>query len=259
MTDTSSSGYTRRDRSSRAFVYGSCVSRDSAEFFPGNTLQVLQYVARQSLISAFSPGPATVDLTAVQSPFQRRMLEGDAQGSLPALLERARDQIDLLLWDLTDERLGVLVSTDGHVVTRTVEGLAAGISGEVDGWRLVPFGSDEHFAMWIAALERFTGLLTGLELLERTVLLHVPWAERSDDGMPVPASFGTSSVQANKAYERYYEHAQRSGFAIEALPSSMSVTSSAHRWGAAPFHYTESTYREIVERIVVRVDTLDGD
>jgi hypothetical protein len=237
----------------RLFLYGSCVTRDTAEYLPAHRYALLQYVARQSLISAYAPASAALDLTGIESGFQRRMLEGDARGNLPGLLEEASQAIDLLVWDLADERLGVLRSPEGGVVTRSVEAISAGVLSQLPEWELLEFGSDQHFSLWSDALDRFTGLLKRLDLLRRTVILEVPWAETSDDGSVVPTSFGLSSSMANDRYERYYARARASGVPIEQVQRGGVIASATHRWGLAPFHYAHSTYQEIVRRIETRL------
>lgn len=37
------------------FIYGGCTSRDAVDFYPEYGLELLGYVARQSLVSAFRP------------------------------------------------------------------------------------------------------------------------------------------------------------------------------------------------------------
>ncbi|WP_136518566.1 DUF6270 domain-containing protein [Cellulomonas telluris] len=230
----------------RVFVYGSCVSRDTFEHAsPSGRYVLSRYVARQSLISAYA-GAAVVPCTdALSSPFQRRMVEGDAEGDLPSLLEAHAAEIDLLVWDLTDERLGVLIWPDGRVATRSVELVASGIEKLLEGQRHVPFGTDEHFALWCRALGRFRDTLRDLDLLGRTVLLAVPWAEVSDDGTAVARSFGVGPAEGNAAFQRYHAAARDAGIRVAAPAHEDVLAAAGHRWGPAPFHYTGRTYDAI--------------
>ncbi|MBO0924931.1 hypothetical protein J1G44_20235 [Cellulomonas sp. zg-ZUI199] len=222
------------------------MARDTFEHVSGSGQFVLvRYVARQSLISAYA-GAATVPGTEVlESPFQRRMVEGDAQGDLPSLLVAHAAETDLLVWDLTDERLGVWTWPEGQVATRSVELVASGIEEHLRGRRLVTFGTNEHFALWCRALAWFHDTVRGLSLLPKTVLLAVPWAETSDDGSAVPRSFGVAPAEANAAFERYYSAARDAGIRVVAPPIKDVVADSQHRWGPAPFHYSRCTYETI--------------
>ncbi len=104
----------------RVLIYGSCVTRDAVEFWDAEQLEMAGYVARQSLISAAAP-PSDAEqfrLSQISSSFQRRMLRGDVESSLLPTLEECRDDYDVILWDLTDERNGVQQLPDGGWVTR---------------------------------------------------------------------------------------------------------------------------------------------
>src|SRR5690606_3435896 len=95
------------------------VSRDTFELLDTSRYSLLAYVARQSLISALGPATPLAVPLAELSPFQRRMVEGDIGSDLRSRLAAAARNTDLLLWDLTDERLGIYRMPDGGFVTRT--------------------------------------------------------------------------------------------------------------------------------------------
>lgn len=235
----------------RVFIYGSCVSRDTFEYLPQDRFTLLKYIARQSLISAFSPPvedvPAAVE--ELPSAFQRRMQRGDFASDVLRQIHRSKEEIDLLLWDLVDERLGVYVYGDGTVVTRTVELIRSGLDEEIAAEaEHLPFGSDEHFARWAGAAERYLAFLDAQGLRNRTVLLAVPWAERAVSGEPTPSSFGTSAAEANQTFTRYYEALESRGVSVT-QPTRTPVADVEHRWGLAPFHYAETHYRDVAEAL----------
>ena len=188
------------------------------------------------------------------------MVEGDAVSDLPRRVEAAAREVDLLLWDVVDERLGVHVHEDGGITTDTVESRTQrGTSEETvapPGTRHVAFGSDEHFALFEAALPAWRAVLERTGLLERTVLVAPPWAAREVEGGATPPSFGLSADEGNALFRRYLAAArdqvgvrtlgqelasdpdevpeQESGYWVHSL--------SAHQWGPAPFHYDDATY-----------------
>lgn len=230
------------------FVYGSCVTRDTFSTLPTAEFTLRGYVARQSLISATAGDAGPLDLSGLESKFQRRMLAGDVAGDLGERLSAQSKAIDLLLWDLADERLGVLVAPDGRTVTRTVEAIKTGLP-HVRDWTLVEFGSDEHFTRWAAALRLFCTQLDALGLTTRTALLAIPWATATDAGQPAPDSFGIGSADANARYRRYYREAESVGFPVLGLPERSVLASVSHQWGLAPFHYDGATYAAIGDLI----------
>ncbi|WP_422115714.1 DUF6270 domain-containing protein [Brachybacterium sp. UNK5269] len=240
----------------RVAIYGSCVARDSVDLAGSGRLSVADYVARQSLISAGLDASARFPSDPqVSSRFQRRMMEADFAGDLEARLDAVAPTTDLLLWDLTDERHGVHVFEDGSVVTRSVDLTAVPeVLGVVEGTRHVAFGTEEHFALWSPRAEKFRDHLRERGLFDRTVVLQVPWALVAVDGRETPVSMGTSAIEANEAYRRYYEHLRSLGFTLLELQPLGVLADPEHRWGFAPFHYTQDVYEEIVARVLAACD-----
>ena len=112
----------------RITVYGSCVARDAASEMENRGWSVERYIARQSLISAGRPADVgDLDLSLLASPFARRSFMSDVVGNLEAQLTAVAARTDLLLWDLTDERLGVLETSPGAFLTRSTEAMTAGL------------------------------------------------------------------------------------------------------------------------------------
>jgi len=237
----------------RTFIYGSCVSRDTFEFMDQSRFQLARYVARQSLASAYSPArhPAS-DLSGLGSPFQRRMLEWDERSALPALLREDGGSIDLLVWDIVDERLGYFEFADGSIITNSVERIEfRGSLWEQSGARYVPFGSDEHFETFSRTLDRFVVDLSQLGLLDRVAFISLPWANLDDQNNDTPPSFGMSSHRANSLMERYIR-AVRRRLPRHPIGSNISaVAGSSHTWGVAPFHYTDETYIKVRNAITL--------
>lgn len=232
------------------FVYGSCVARDTFEILDDRHLTLAHYVARQSVISVGNHAdPALASAVDLPSAFQRRMVAGDVAGDLEQkLLEIVDSPPRLLVWDLTDERGGVYAMPDGSYVTRSVDVLSGGLEERVQsvGGRLIAFGSDEHFALWGAAVDRLRTIIRRSPIAAIAVLA-LPWASMTEDGNPTPPSFDMEPALANELYERYYDY-------VRDIPEFhvFSVDPQAdgeHRWGAAPFHYTRSTYERVGEAL----------
>lgn len=236
----------------RVAIYGSCVARDSVDLAGGDRFDVVAYIARQSLLSAdHDASPHFPAEAQISSDFQRRMMFGDFLGDLTARLAEVASTTDVLLWDLADERHGVHLFEDGGVVTRSIDIVNAHEALEiVDGARHIPFGTDEHFELWSAQAGTLRDHLVDLGLFEKTVVLRVPWALVTVDGRPTPWSMGTNAKQANAAYHRYFERLRELGFEILELQPLGVLADPEHRWGLAPFHYTQDVYEEIVDQVL---------
>ena len=222
----------------RITVYGSCVARDVAGEMEQRGWSVERYIARQSLISAGCPADVgDVDLSLLRSSFARRSFLSDMVGNLEAQLTAVASYTDLLLWDLTDERLGVLETSPGTFLTRSTEALTAGLYEGLPA-RFLELGTAEH-------LER-------LDLARRTILINVPWATRTTSGMSTVPSWGQTAMEANWVMTRYIELVyQETDLRILQVPDELVVADDSHRWGAAPFHYAGSLYSWVADELEI--------
>lgn len=162
-------------------IFGSCVSRDTAEFMPGT--DVIAYVARHSSTSLLSPHDSDgVDLSTLTSDFQRRMVTSDLKGTgASRILEKAED-LDLVLIDLVDERRGFWQFPDGTTMTNSLEAESCGAARDARraGARLIEFGTDEHFARWQSGFRRLVDELDAAKVLSRTIFVDIEWAAAID-------------------------------------------------------------------------------
>jgi hypothetical protein len=237
--------------STRVLVYGSCVARDTMEFAAPAGISLRGYIARQSLVSAGSDALLHLpQQLSVSSKFQERMIRADFAGSLFDRLESLAPEIDVLLWDLADERHGIYRFADGTVVTRSIDNMRM---PELDGAfaeaEHIPLGSAEHFALWRDRVVSFEERLRSLDLFDRTVVLRVPWAVHTTEGKPSPWSMGVRAKDANERYEPYYALLRERGFRMVDLPDDVVLADPQHRWGLAPFHYTPEVYREVLRQL----------
>ena len=77
-------------------IFGSCVSRDTAEFMP--EAEVVAYVARHSVTSLESPhGTNGIDLSDLTSAFQKRMVTSDLKGTGIERIVKNADDLDVVL------------------------------------------------------------------------------------------------------------------------------------------------------------------
>ncbi|KAB1947899.1 DUF6270 domain-containing protein [Brevibacterium linens] len=162
-------------------IFGSCVSRDSAEFMP--EAEVVVYVARHSVSSLESPhGADEIDLSELSSTFQSRMVTSDLNGSGFERIATEANDLDVVLLDLVDERRGFWQFTDGTSMTNSIEIEFCGAARAASrgGARLVEFGTDEHFFTWKSGYIKLIDGLKGAGLWEKTILLDIEWAGAVD-------------------------------------------------------------------------------
>ena len=235
------------DRAS-VLIYGSCVARDTTELMQDGQPRAA-YVARQSLISAFSAPSQARAPAPLASAFQQRMLDGDLASSLRATVRHHAGGTALLLVDLVDERNGVYRLGNGSWVTNTAELRRSGILGRTPHSALVELGSDRHFELWRRCLDRFVALLDEHALTRRTVVIEAPFASDTAEGDALPPFAGISAEAWNAAYTRYYTAVRDVGLTTVRIPDELATSTREHRWGPAPYHYVEGAYRAVLDAI----------
>lgn len=177
-------------------IFGSCVSRDTAECFSES--EVVVYVARQSVTSLKTPhGADGVDLSSLSSAFQKRMVTGDLEGDGIARLSEAADNLDFVLIDLVDERRGLWLYENGTTMTNSIELEMAGATRHArdNGARLVEFGSDEHFDSWRSGFFELVRGLKVANIWDRTVMLDIEWATALESDNPSDHRSAKISIQ----------------------------------------------------------------
>lgn len=231
------------------FLYGSCVSRDTAEF-RGSSWERSGYIARQSLISSMTPGMHIPRGSGLSSKFQNAMVEGDLSSSLPRLLRSIDKPLDRLVIDLVDERLGVYPYPDGSYLTFSNELHQSGLMNQMKGRKaFLPFGSDLHFELWTEALDKFTDLLNEQSLFGKTRVIKAPFVDVTNEGSAVPQTRNLSADAWNDLYARYYELLSAKGFKVVEIPRDSLLSTDSHKWGSAQYHYVDSAYETLASMI----------
>jgi hypothetical protein len=217
------------------FLYGGCVIRDSC-----NTIQeevgISGYVARQSLISAMN-GPSKLPKADLGSPFQSRMVNGDIESNLIPSLEKVASNTDLFVMDCHVERVGVFKLKDGSFVTSSSELSRAGVMKSQSSYTRVTLGSEQFLALWSQAAERFVNELDRVGLLEKTLVINAPWAERDEAGVPF-ASVGKMSVrEKSESISSLTGVLSSHGVRVATMPPEVAIAPVDHQWGRGAYHF----------------------
>lgn len=233
----------------RVFIYGGCSSRDAVEYYSAYGLELHSYIARQSLISAYRPAdPRHFDTSRVASSFQRRMLHGDVVGSMPRHIAAHHESIDLIVWDLMIERVGIHLVRTGGAVTRNGTPRAVGDDAPVFTGSY-SFGTDAHLRHWSHALMRFIATLERYELADRVVVNATPWALVAEDGGPSRADSSLAPDFFNANIQPYWDLAEGAGLKVARVPQERAISDPGHKWGPAHFHYVADTHLAQLEEL----------
>ncbi len=224
----------------KIFIQGSCVTRDGVDWWPEFGYELEGYVARQSLISSQSPvslKEVNFDFESIPSKFAKRMAKGDVVGNLVTEIQKLAP--NLIVWDLCDERGGVFQLSNQAFITGNVVYKNNPITG-----RHIAMGTDEHFELWKAALDQFVSSISGI----RVIVNATPWAVITDLGAPVNGD-SSRAMNFNRSAERYYSHIETQGLEVIRVAQDKAIARVDHKWGEAPFHFVEETYREMLVQL----------
>lgn len=227
---------------SSPFIYGSCVTRDAFALL--ERPNVAEYVARSPIVSAMSAPiselPTGMDISAVNSAFQRRMVTWDVEKSLPTLLSSAAH--DAVIVDLIDERLSVVDLGQGTVLTLSSEAVKAGLTK--DAGSLIRVTDPEFLSRWDAAARKLMELLKN----ETVILNRVFWASKDQYGQDLTQKFPVE--HNNQVLEHMYNTLEEGlDCLVIDYPDELMVADSNHRWGLSPFHFTQDFYLHFLGKL----------
>lgn len=224
------------------FILGSCVSRDALEI-ESDAFKIVSYLARTSMASigmgAVEDSDVRDKVATLPSDFQRRMALNDLDKTTSAIISDTPH--DILLLDFVDERFN-LVLTGSTLYSLSGELEKSGL--DVEGKTLLTPESESFLSLWAMGLERL------LSSIDRTkvVLNRTYWAEHNFDGSEA-SSMGW--IKRNNAIlQRLYDAAEKSWHLPSIhYPPEIILADPGHRWGKAPYHYTETLYLHAIQEL----------
>lgn len=233
----------------RVLILGSCVSRDILNFAEQGSITLADYFARSSIASIASE-PYHLDdrhYARIASDFQRRMVRRDVEKTLLRDLA-GRQDVDFILIDLIDERFDLYEVSPGSVVTVSSEFLMTGLVTAEDraSERWIRSGSERHRALWKSGVKRLFAALAEYGIADRIVINRVFWADRLVDGTPLPEKESPQREAANSLLAWMYEELEQYVPAPRwmSFPEHVLRSNPDHRWGIAPFHYSDDYYAD---------------
>lgn len=240
---------TLRDKMKKFFIYGGCVSRDTYELIK-NENSLTHYIARQSLISAASKPEQRILTDSLPPNFNARMVKGDIQSSLfPKIIQKSKD-IDIFLFDILSERLGVHRIHGGTYITNSTELVSSKLLSNFEVPRtLIRFGSDRHFDIWSNSAMQLRDLLRSKNLLEKSYLIKANWTDSTIQGTVTPQFRDLDAATANALYERYYTQLSLLGFKTIEPETNISLSDENHKWGPSQYHYQDDFYTKIIAEL----------
>jgi hypothetical protein len=206
------------------------------------------YLARTS-ISSIGMSPVQESgvrkkVAGISSSFQRRMLYNDLDKTTLATI--AVTSHDILLLDFIDERFELVLSDD-TLFSYSGELQKAGL--EIGDRATLRPDSESFLSLWLSGMERLMAAVDPAKV----VLNRAYWAERFPDGSDA-SSMGW--IRRNNAIlQRLYDAVDRN-WSLKCVdyPPGLLVADPQHRWGVAPYHYTQACYDHAIESIALQFE-----
>ncbi len=219
-------------------IVGSCVSRDA---FEGRAASLLSgYRARTSFASL--PGAvdkewaSSVDLSANSSVFQRRMIRGDlTKDAIPLAIDSPGGFVEV---DFIDERFDLLITPKG-TFSESPELVKAHLDLAIH--ERIRFGSDTYLERFREGWQLFCDAMAAKTILVNKVF----WAttDTTNKALAIP---NAEIERANQGLTEIYEIVETTGSGIRELIYDQDLLRAGkqHKWGTAPFHYSDAFYEE---------------
>lgn len=188
------------------------------------------------------------------------MVQGDLRGSLLQEIENNINNIDAIIIDLIDERGGVMAYPNGGIFTPHAKHAKAATKTWSDmGTAYWNLGTQSFFDAFQGSAQRFAAFLKEHGLLQKTVVLDIPYALRYHQGDPkidkdLFDRQMTTAIPTNENMMKLYAIMDSAGFKAAGLRDRIPFMDGAHVWGQAPFHYSLDDYQAMESAVLSALD-----
>lgn len=237
-------------------IFGSCVTRDAIEYDDSESIKLLVYIARQSVISAVSK-PINLQQNDIRldSEFQRRQVYYDLAKKAFEVFENSKS--DLLLIDFIDERLE-LIKYKGSICTKSSY---LTDSKYLEKTKHVPYQYDGIKTFRVNGfkvekyMRKFLKRITKIYEPRRIIIHRAKMLNEYIDINGDIHKFSEGQIRKNQIINRKLEYLY--DLAESNLPGCFTIDISqefnadeGQKWGLAPMHYEEDYYKKLMTEIV---------
>ncbi|MFT8246931.1 DUF6270 domain-containing protein [Roseomonas sp. BN140053] len=230
----------------RLAVLGSCATRDPLNH-SGDAVEVAWYQARTCIPSMMASPRCFPDIQ--KSPdmplFEQRNVQCDFEKSWR---ERLELEVDAIVLDFVDERFGAFEWQGSTFTFSTAFRQLLGDAARQMVERYINPTSGEYASLVAKHLD---GFCERLQDVNHLIINDVQWANLFEDGSALPEQWHRLIMASNRLLDTIHERiARRTRATFLSLPKAAYVARLGHRWGDAPFHYTQATEERIVAAVL---------
>lgn len=233
----------------RIAVYGGCCSRDAFGF--DNSYSVVNYIARTSVVSMFSPPPKeSFDYSLVSSPFQKRMVQADVTKTAKDSLFRSLSD-NILIMDFLVERLDLIETPSGGILTRTTELAKINKIKKIPTRRTIHRFSDEKKELFKIAWNEFFAKAQQLGVVDNIVINKLFLTDRIHGGGVFEEKDKRFAAEVNDLLVFIYRVIEKdiSYKQFIEYPDSVLMANPNHRWGLSPYHFVDEFYKFQLDKL----------
>lgn len=244
-------------------IFGSCVSRDVLEYQGSRKLEINNYIARQSLISAVSKSvEINENQLNIDSLFQKRMILYDFRKDTFQVLRENKG--DYLMIDLIDERFP-LVCIDNSYVTFSNE---LSLSGYIKSPKIMRCKKSSGLlnfifrkTKWLIGQDKvdvyihmFCNKLMEIYSQEQIVIHEVYLQNQYLDSKNQIKDFDNNTIGYNNRINEYYRYLYQTlkkimPHAYYILLSNNYVADEKHKWGLSSMHFQAEYYADVLDKL----------
>lgn len=231
----------------QVWIQGSCVTRDAIQHVL-HEIVIKRYRARSSIISLVSRSVEPPDLN--ESGTNRFEFQNVLADFTKSWVNDMEEFGGYKIFDFIDERFGVIDAGGKYFTLSTNLRAVASRENIAKIGRYIPPHSEEYYELVNAAIEKFVHIVSS----DRKVFaLKAYWATETETGCGFQ-QFGQDTIsRMNTVLDRIYDGLRRAGMNFIEIPQTDFIAADQHKWGAAPFHYIESTERALAAAILAAV------
>lgn len=235
-------------KKTKIHILGSCVTRDALEYKSSESLVLGDYTARTSLASLACKERIDKNiLEKITSTFQKRMVAKDMAKSFWNSLVFNEDGV--LVVDLVDDRFRLNVFQRGEAHTVSAEYRKA-CTAKPKSYKLtITKDTKAYQDLWDQGLKRLHGAISASNRVK--ILVNcVYFVPTGDSGIDKQHDIQGMNIYLQAAYAKLGKV-----FGTNSLinyPDGALELDIHHKWGHAPFHYTEKTYLHFIHELLDR-------
>lgn len=231
-------------------ILGSCVTRDIFNFNEASNYKIIDYFARTSFASLYSPHiEYKLELNDLTSTFQNKIVRCDLDKIFKKYLRVG--ECDLLIIDLIDERFDLFEFKNGSIITLSNELVASGFNHESFDGKVIKSSSPEFIEIWQRSWNDFVYDMRKIGQFHKVRLHKSFWSLKDEHDKPLGIYTVKVIEDSNNFLMKLYSIAEKDLERLQILEADSSFLKVPlnHKWGLSPFHFIDEYYLSILSQL----------